>query len=92
MRCANQFFRVGSFFAFKTRVKSIRLLVQHAALSRYCSLPAFDIAFPMCLTFLMDCHCCSPVGLKGNYRLREKQHEDKQDNPNKIRRKYNFCT
>lgn len=59
-----QFFRVGSFFAFKTRVKSIRLLVQHAALSRYCSLPAFDIAFPVCLTFLMDCHCCSPVGLK----------------------------
>ncbi|CSP62319.1 Uncharacterised protein [Shigella sonnei] len=64
MRCANQFFRVGSFFAFKTRVKSIRLLVQHATLGGYCSLPAFDIAFPVCLTFLMDCHCCSPVGLK----------------------------
>lgn len=33
-------------------------------LGGYCSLPAFDIAFPVCLTFLMDCHCCSPVGLK----------------------------
>ena len=45
-------------------ISSLILVSPAPALSRYCSLPAFDIAFPVCLTFLMDCHCCSPVGLK----------------------------
>ena len=56
----DQLFRVGPLHAFETGVKTIRLLVQRAALGRDGSFTAFQIPFPMRLTFLMDCHNIAP--------------------------------
>ena len=58
---ANQLLGIGAFHPFESGIKPIRLLIQHATFGRYGTFTALDVAFPVCLTFLMDSHYRSPV-------------------------------
>jgi hypothetical protein len=53
---AYQLFRVGSRRALETGVETVGLLLQRPALGGDGTFTAFDIAFPMGLTFLMNRH------------------------------------
>ena len=57
---ADKLFRVSPFNAFKAGIKTIRLLVKRAAFRRDGAFTAFQIPFPMRLTFLMNCYRFTP--------------------------------